>query len=177
MGKSLQDQLLKAGLANKKQAVKAKKAKNNKEKLKRAGVAVEDAAETAARDAKERQIERDRELNQQRTEMAEQKAIQAQIRQIVSMNRIETSGELDFQFTDNGVIKSIMVDEQQRSALVRGALIIIKVDDRYSMLPRPAGEKIADRDSTVIVLCNDATEDESIDDAYAEFKVPDDLMW
>jgi len=42
VSKSLQDQLLKAGLANKKQAVRAKKAKNSKEKLKRAGKEVDD---------------------------------------------------------------------------------------------------------------------------------------
>jgi len=53
MSKSLQDQLLKAGLANKKQAVKAKKAKNNKEKLKREGKEVLDEVQEAVQKAEQ----------------------------------------------------------------------------------------------------------------------------
>jgi len=66
MGKSLQDQLLKAGLANKKQATKAKKAQHNKQKLKAAGVHVVGEAEQQAQAAQQEQIERDRELNKQK---------------------------------------------------------------------------------------------------------------
>ena len=60
MGNSLQNQLLKAGLANKKQAVKARKAKNSKDKLKRAGVDVTDEAAKQAELAEQDKREHDR---------------------------------------------------------------------------------------------------------------------
>ena len=65
-GKSLQDQLLKAGLANKKQAVRAKKAKNHKEKLARVGVSVDDEIADATQKARQEKLDKDRELNEQK---------------------------------------------------------------------------------------------------------------
>ena len=177
MAKSLQDQLLNAGLANKKQAVRAKKAKNNKEKLKRSGVDVVDEVALSAKEAAKNQVERDRELNRQRVATAEQKAIFAQIRQIVSLNRIIERGDVEFSFTDGGVIKTIHIAEEHRNGLVRGALVIVRMDDSYEILSRNASNKIAERDESIIVLCNEATASDGDDDEYADFKVPDDLMW
>ncbi len=177
MGKSLQDQLLKAGLANKKQAVKAKKAKNSKEKLKRSGKEVEDEITAAAARASAEKLAKDRELNSRKNQQAEQVAIQAQIAQLIDMNAITERGEIDYSFPDGKLIKTLSVNERQQQALVNGALAIVKLNDSYSLVPRMTAEKISERNDSVVILCNVESAEQQQDDEYAEFKVPDDLMW
>ena len=178
MAKSLQDQLLKAGLANQKQAVRARKAKNNKEKLQRTGKASEDDTAAQVRAAETAKRERDRELNRQKQAAAEQRAIQAQIRELVSLNRITERGETEFRFTEGSVVRTLLLQEPQRLALVRGTLAIVSLDDRHDLVPRKVAMKISERDATVVVLCNDPTDDAGeSDDEYADYQVPDDLMW
>ena len=108
MSKSLRDQLLKAGLANKKQAVKAKKASNNKEKLKRQGKEVDDDIAKAAEQAKQQKLEKDRQLNENRNREAEAAAIQAQIAQLVDMNAIKERGDIEFSFPEDKLILSLI---------------------------------------------------------------------
>jgi len=178
MSKSLQDQLLKAGLANRKQAVKAKKAKNHKEKLKRSGVSVEEEVAQAAakKDAEKR--DRDRELNMQQKARADADAIRAQIVQLIQLNRITDRGDIEFRFNDQNIIRTFSVSEKQRVALVNGVLAIVRASESdYEIVPRKTALKIAERDEALVVLCNVEAEDNSDDDEYAEFKVPDDLMW
>lgn len=179
MAKSLQDQLRQAGLANHKQAVKARKAKNTKEKMQRKGVAVEDeTAEIIAAQTAEK-LAKDRELNQEKQRIAEAKAIQAQIVQLISMNTIEERGDESFQFQHHGHIKTLNVSEDVRTALVKGQLAIVGNEERLDLVPRKVADKIAERDKTWIILLNDASEmvDSSIPDEYAEYEIPDDLMW
>ena len=85
---SLQEQLLKAGLADKSKAKQARSEKRKKQKLKNKGAAVElDASKVAAQAAAEAKKERDRELNQQRKAEADKKAVVAQIRQLITTNQ------------------------------------------------------------------------------------------
>lgn len=177
MSKSLQDQLLKAGLANKKQAVRAKKAKNSKEKLKRVGKDVGDEVTDAVQKSQQDKIARDRELNEQKNLKAREAAIQAQIVQLIELNSINERGDTEFSFPEGNLIKTLRVAEKQRDALAAGILAIVKLKDSYKLVPRKTAEKIAERDESYILLCNTETGEEQIDDEYADFKVPDDLMW
>lgn len=178
MGKSLQDQLLKAGLANNKQAAKARKAQNNKQKQKAAGVAVAASeSEILAKQAQQEKVERDRELNRKKQQDAEAKAIQAQIRQLVEMNRLEERGEIEFSFTDEALVKTLMLQEKERTQLIKGGLAILRLDGNYEIVPRPVADKIAERDESVLVLLNTRSEDDAADDEYADYKIPDDLIW
>lgn len=177
MSKSLQDQLLKAGLANKKQAVRAKKAKNSKEKLKRAGVDVTDEAATLAKHAEEEKLAKDRELNRQKTKRAEQLAVMAQIKQLVAMNRIAERGDIEFRFPEGNLVKTLLLNERQRVAVVNGQLSVVKTGDSYDLVPRKVAMKIAERDESCVLVCNDDAGDAPEDDEYADYQVPDDLMW
>ncbi len=177
MSKSLQDQLLKAGLANKKQAVRAKKAKNTKEKLKRTGKDVGDEVTDAVEKSRQEKLAKDRELNEQKNHKAREAAIQAQIVQLIELNEVTDRGEIEFSFPEDKLIKTLSVNERQRDALVAGALAIVKLADSYKIVPRKTAEKIAERDEKIVLLCNAESEDEQVEDEYAEFKVPDDLMW
>lgn len=176
MGNSLQNQLLKAGLANKKQAVKAKKAKNSKDKLKRSGKDVTDEAAQQAEKAEQQKREKDRELNRQKTEREQTAAIAAQVRQLVQMNRVEERGEIEYKFPEGNLVKTLYLTERQRSSVINGSLAIVKTGESYDLVPRKAAEKIAERAEDAILVCNTET-DEAADDEYADFVVPDDLMW
>lgn len=177
MSKSLQEQLLKAGLANKKQAVRAKKAKNTKDKLKRTGKEVDDEVAAAVEKSRQDKLAKDRALNEQKNSKAREAAIQAQIVQLAELNEVSERGDIEFSFPEDKLIKTISVNEKQRDALVAGVLAIVKISDSYKIVPRKTAEKIAERDEKAVLLCNAGADDEYVDDEYAEFKVPDDLMW
>jgi len=179
MANSFGDQLLKAGLVNKDQLNKAKKSKHkqNKQKKKQTGAVVNEATESARQTAAEKAA-RDRELNRQQKEAVERKAVQAQIRQLVEMNRLpRDDGELGYNFQDGTAIRKIFVSEQTRDKLGRGLLAIVKLDTGYEVIPSVVAEKIKLRDESCIVSQAATQAETGDDDAYADYKVPDDLMW
>ena len=89
---SLQDQLLKTGLADEKKAKAIRNEKHKKRKQQPKGTVEVSEAEARARKAREEKSERDRQLNLQHQKKAEKKAVQAQIRQLVETNRLDRSG-------------------------------------------------------------------------------------
>ncbi|HEX9803502.1 MAG TPA: DUF2058 domain-containing protein [Gammaproteobacteria bacterium] len=178
---SLQDQLLKAGLVDKKKAQKAQKVKHEQAKLKRKNkIETVDEARLAAQKAQAEKVERDRQLNLQRKQEAEQRAITAQIRQLIEMNRQEKGkGDITYNFTDGSKVTHIYVDERQQRQLGNGHLAIVRLDGHYEIVPSAVSEKIALRDESYLVYCNKGKAETVVDedDPYAEFQVPDDLMW
>jgi uncharacterized protein YaiL (DUF2058 family) len=178
---SLQDQLLKAGLVDKKKAQKAQKVKHEQAKLKRKNkIETVDEARLAAQKAQAEKVERDRQLNLQRKQEAEQRAITAQIRQLIEMNRQEKgTGDITYNFTDGSKVTHIYVDERQQRQLGNGHLAIVRLDGHYEVVPSTVSEKIALRDESYLVYCNKGKAETVVDedDPYAEFQVPDDLMW
>ena len=179
MANSLQEQLLKAGLTDEKKLQRAKKAKQRKEKEQRhAKHKQEDEATRLAKQARSREVARDRELNRKKNEEANRKAIQAQVRQLIELNRLERSeGEHAYNFNDANRVERLYVSEQQHGQLASGRLAIVRLDEGYEIIPGIVAEKIALRDETCIVVHHKATSGEEDDDPYADFKVPDDLMW
>ncbi len=90
MAKSLQDQLLAMGLADKNKAKKNNKEMKKQEHLKRTGQENDtDAKREKAEAARKEKAAKDRELNKQRDAEAHKKAIAAQIQQLVDTNLIE----------------------------------------------------------------------------------------
>lgn len=179
---SLQDQLLGMGLADEKTAKKNKKQKAKQEKMQRKNQvqATEDEAAVAAKQAREKKSQKDRELNAQRKAEAEKKAVIAQIKQLVHSNRVDRKDcEVAYNFTDGTAIKKINVNDEIQRLLGIGRLAIVKVDERYDVVPFPVAEKIAIRDKNYVVVLNEKSTTDAVeeDDPYAEFQIPDDLMW
>lgn len=176
---SLQDQLLQAGVVDKKKAKKIKQEQRKEAKSRQKGHAEVNEDQEQARRAQMEKAERDRELNKQQLEKAEQKAIQAQVIQLIKMNRIDRQqGDIAYQFTDGSKIKKIYVTGQLQADLIRGRLAIAKLEGAYELLPAAAAEKIMQRDQQVIVMLNEGAAAEiDEDDPYAEYQIPDDLMW
>ena len=179
MANSFGDQFLKAGLVSKTRLNKANKSKSKQQKLKnKQKIEVVDEAAVAARQAAAEQAARDRELNRQQKEAVERKAVLAQVRQLVEMNRLpRDEGETGYNFQDGTAIKKLFVTEEIHDKLGRGLLAIARFDAGYEVIPSVVAEKIMLRDESCIVS-NVATQSEDADDdSYADYKVPDDLMW
>jgi uncharacterized protein YaiL (DUF2058 family) len=179
MANSFGDQFLKAGLVNKTRLSKANKSKSKQQKQKnKQKIEVVDEAAVAARQAAAEQAERDRELNRQQKEARERKAVQAQVRQLVELNRLpRNDGEVGYNFQDGSAVRKIFVTEEMHAKLGRGLLAIARFDDGYEVIPSVVAEKIMLREESCIVS-NATTQLESgEDDPYADYQVPDDLMW
>lgn len=134
---------------------------------------------------KKAQLERDKQLSEQQKQAVLSREYKAQVKQLIEMNRIIISkGSIDFNFTDNNVIKSIAVDKTTQSQLISGRLAIAWLStenssvSEYAIILAVVADKITQRDAESIVLNNALAQDEADeDDPYADFKILDDLMW
>lgn len=177
MAGSLKDQLLKAGLADAKKARQADHAKRQQAKQVARGEA-QDPAE-AVRQAREAQAERDRLLNAERQAQQRHKEITAQIRQLTQAHRLDRRGaEQSFQFADGKKIQKIYVSALMADQLARGMLAVVRLADSFEVVPTAIADKIAERDAAAVVVRHqrDAGQ-QAADDPYADYPIPDDLMW
>ncbi len=169
---TLQEQMLKAGLVNEKKLKKAKKgSKKSRVQAREVKAAVEEN--------KRAQQERDKELSIQQNEQRLSKEITAQIKQLLEMNKLDLAdGDIKYNFTDGTLVKSLYVTSLIRDQLSKGILAIARYEDTYVVVPSGVANKIALRDEQTVI---DQKEPESDilaeDDPYADFVVPDDLMW
>ncbi|WP_028585798.1 DUF2058 domain-containing protein [Desulfogranum mediterraneum] len=182
MGSSLLDQLKKTGLVDEKKARQAKQEKHKqtkKKKGKRGGKP--DVSKLKAQAALARKAARDRALNEEKKAAAEEKAVLAQVRQMVSQNLVKKGeGDIGFNFTHGTRVERIYVKRAIQEQLVQGRLAIVMVDGRYELVAPEVAEKIRQRHPASVIFqgsgpAREAEPEE--DDPYAEFQVPDDLMW
>lgn len=175
---TLQEQMLKAGLVTSKKVAKVQRtAKKSRVQAREAREAVEEN--------KKAQLERDKQLSEQQKQATLSKEYKAQVKQLIEMNRITVArGDINFNFTDNNVIKKMAVDKPTQTQLINGRLAIARLatnsagDSEYAIIPAVVAEKIAQRDATSIVLHSALSQEvQDEDDPYADFKIPDDLMW
>lgn len=179
MSKSLQEQLLAAGLVNKQKAAKAKKDQHKKRKSRGKKVPVMTESQRRAKLAAALEADKARELNRQKQDKAQKKAVRSQVQQLVDQHRLKRDGaEVSYKFSDQGKIRQVMVTDEQQKKLVAGTLAIVTVDERYELVPHQVAERIAERSEGIVVLMNERKDETADpDDPYADFQVPDDLMW
>ncbi|PID49426.1 MAG: nucleoprotein/polynucleotide-associated enzyme [Proteobacteria bacterium] len=186
---SLHEQLLKAGLIDESKANKAAQEQRKKthqktakaqKKAKKQGELVVDETKVLVEQARQTQKERSQALNRKQREAAEQRAIQAQIRQLINLNRIDyRQGEIPYQFADHNKVKRILLTDKLHEQLADGMIALVKLDENYELVPRQIAEKITQRDTHCVLVANTrhAQPLAEEDDPYADFKIPDDLMW
>lgn len=176
---SLQEQLLKAGLVDKKKAKQANQDKSKQKKVeRRTGTQSVDEARLAALETQQKNLERTRELNAERVAAARQKAIAAQIEQMVQQSRqSKGAGDIAYNFTHGKTIERMYVSAAVQAHLMAGRLVIIRLDSATELVPRVVADKIAERDPSLVVRVNKTSTEIDEDDPYAAFQVPDDLMW
>ena len=179
MARSLQDQLLRAGLVDKKKAAQLEQEKRKQSKQQPKPPKGQSAASARRDQQQAEKAARDRELNLERQRQAERKALTAQVEQMIKEHRVSTTAaDLDFRFVDRGVIKTIALNPAQQAAVVQGQLAIVRYRRVYALVPKAIAGKISERDASAVIVLNDSAAAAPGDEAeYAEFKVPDDLQW
>jgi len=178
---SLQEQLLKAGLADKGAAKQARADKRKKQKQKKKQPELSEAQLAAQRAAQEKKA-KDQALNQAQQAEREKKAVAAQIVQLVDINRQSAGrGDTLLNFTDNNIVKRMYVSEQVHKQVLNARLAVVKDGDDYALVPVPVADKISERDASVVVFrADDRPQEEQVieeDDWYADYEIPDDLTW
>ena len=178
----LQEQLLKAGLVKKSKLAEVARAQTTARHAK--GPSEPREIQLEAERARAEKAERDRVLAAGRKAQARITELRAQARQIIEDRKVPRSGESEYRFTADGAIRTVLVNEDLRKKLSSGVLVIARLDERYELLPRVAADKVRERDASMIVLDHgqdvrsEPSATSSEDDAYyAQFQVPDDLVW
>lgn len=189
MSSSLQEQLLKAGIAKPKQAKKARrdKAQRNKaaRKSSKAGKPVQAAEQELSREidaAHAAKRAADRQRAQAANAAREQRETKRQAIQIIQANRVDIEAPAEdepaYSYTIKGRIRKLPVSRDQRRRLAEGKLAIVRYDGQTSLVDTVTAERL----ETIIpksVFRNSPEQGEATDpdDPYAGYEVPDDLMW
>lgn len=178
MSLSLQEQLLKAGLVDEKKVKQVKKDKRKSAKQKKHQKDTVDLTKQAAQQAQKEKADRDRRLNEERNQRAERRAVVAQIKQLVDENKVARGeGDVAYNFVDDKKVKKLYVTEGQHRQLSSGQLAIISFQKIYDLVPRDVASKIAERDESCVILAANKDAIQEAEDEYADYKIPDDLMW
>lgn len=178
----LQEQLLKAGLVKKSKLTEVAREQNKARHAK--GPPAPNEIQREAERTRVEKVERDRALAAQSKAQSRIAELRAQARQIIDDRKVPRSGESEYRFSVDGTIHTLLVNDDLRKKLACGALVVARLDARFELLPRAAADKVRERDAGMIVLDHGQSASAepvaatSEDDAYyAQFKVPDDLIW
>lgn len=180
MNNPFQEQLLKAGLVSEQQVKKANREKFNKQKLQRSKKnTAADTTHSKAQQVLEAKTKRDRELNQRKQEQARKKAISIEINQLILNNRIKRDKGCDiaYNFEHQNKIKRIYINPQMKNKISQGKLGIARIEGNYELVPLEIAEKIKQRNEKRIVIYGKDIQPVDENDGYADYQIPDDLMW
>mgnify|MGYP006073874163 FL=1 len=181
---SLQDQLLKAGLTTKQKTRQANSDKRKKNKQKRSGVEHEATLQEQVRQdlakAKVDKLAKDTALNDEKKLQLNAKEQFLRIKQILDHHQIKNVfGDAIYNYTSDVKIKKLALDHDTHKALINGRLALCGLDDVTYIVTSETAEKLSKLDNNIILVQNDKVEDEGLDesDPYADYQIPDDLMW
>ncbi len=198
MSTSLRDQLLAAGLGSKNQAKQVRedqhrhlhRQQHQQGKGQKPGFGASGARPLApAQNVDAAKVARDQALEKKKRDKAERKERAAQVRQIVepqALPRLETD---DFyNFVHDGRIARVGVDAARRAMLVAGTLAIVRSHGQYLVVAAEVAARVREREPRAVVHqggmaggayvdADPASSKSAADDPYAQYKVPDDLVW
>jgi uncharacterized protein YaiL (DUF2058 family) len=182
MSMSLRDQLIQAGLGTKKQVKEATLPKKAASRHQPPPISPEKLAAQKAAAAK---AARDQELNRRQQEKAAAKARRAEVKQLIEQHRLPpVVSEEYFNFADGNRLSRLAVTPALREQLIKGAVVIVRYEGHYAVVPESAVARIRERDEHAIVTHETAataapaaTASADSDDPYKDFVVPDDLVW
>jgi uncharacterized protein YaiL (DUF2058 family) len=93
-------------------------------------------------------------------------------------DKVITDDSIAYHFTDNNKVKTLYVSKDMWEQIVKGKLAIVKLGKQYEIVPAEAALKIKARDEHGVIVCNESISSKvNQDDPYADYQVPDDLMW
>lgn len=181
MSKSLQEQLLDAGLVSTRQVKQANVSKSKRNRQQKGG-------KTHGIDENRLEIEnkaaqktaRDLALNRSRERDKERRELDAQIKQLAEEHQIAEDNEGQaFHFDHQGIVKKVYVSESVRLRISNGQLAIVSSAKRYRVVPADIALKIKSRDESALILWHDpgGSDQHELDPNYAKYEIPDDLIW
>lgn len=176
MSKSLQDQLLALGVADKKKAKQAKHQQRVKSKEPK-GLGIQESLLESQQKAREDKKARDQALAAEREAKRLSAEKLAQVRDMVKSSLIDRGPEaarVDFRFPYGKKIRPFPVGADIRDRLARGLLGLIEIDGAICIVPRDVLEKCLHRLDGQDIFSHLAKLEEQ-DDDYPP--IPDDLDW
>jgi uncharacterized protein len=150
MGNPLQDQLLKAGLATKKQAKKAEHEKRISRKQNKGNNPTE--PDHKVREEQAAQKRHTQALNFQRDEETRLREQKAQVKQLIETNRLPIGHGEPYHFVEQNKVKRIFVSAEMTDQLSRGHLAIVKLGSSYEVVPARVAHQIASRAKEALVV-------------------------
>lgn len=179
MGNSLQEQLIQAGLASEQRLKETRSEKRKSTKGgKHRGPRQDEATRRAAAAAKAEKLQKDRELERQRREEADRRALEHEMRQLIHAHRVvREGGDVAYNFADGKALKRLHLSKDQHARVCDGRLVVVRQDTFYELVDRQTAERVQARDPGRVLVWNRPDQQPAADDPYAEFEVPDDLMW
>ncbi|MEO1574718.1 MAG: DUF2058 family protein [Pseudomonadota bacterium] len=178
MSKSLQEQLLAAGLSTKKKAKSINQSKRKKRKKRGKKPPPPDAVKEKILQEAAEKARRDRELSRAREEQIAARSARSQVSQIIDAHAVSREGaEIVHRFVLDGKVKQIYVTAEQRDKLAVGALRIVFDRRSFHLVAPNAADMVALRDPKAVVPLAEDGPDDDVDDHYKDYEVPDDLMW
>ena len=176
MSKSLQDQLLALGVANKKK-VKQAKHQQRVESKESKGPGIQESLQKAQQKARDERKARDQALDVERKVKRLKAERLAQVRDMVKSNLIDRGPEserVDFRFPYGKKIRPFPVGADIRDGLARGMIGLVEVDGTICIVPREILEKCVERLEGQEIFSHIAKLEEQ-DDDYPP--IPEDLDW
>ncbi|MEN9725967.1 MAG: hypothetical protein RL434_333 [Pseudomonadota bacterium] len=113
------------------------------------------------------------------TAQAERRALEREIVQLIKANRHpHNDGDEVFNFVDGRKVGRIYCTAETQKRLTAGELAIVRLRTRYAVVPTATAAGIAAKAREFVLVANpQADSAETLDPAYAEHPIPDDLRW
>lgn len=114
----------------------------------------------------------------ERQPSAEEKA--DRLRQIIRANRIDRAyAGVPYRFTQGARVREIAVTGTQQGRIARGELAVVSDGERNELVPAKVARRVRGIDPAAVLVLNSGDErgGDAGDDPYADYRVPDDLMW
>ncbi|MEI6859409.1 MAG: DUF2058 domain-containing protein [Shewanella sp.] len=180
MANPFQEQLLKAGLVSKQKVQKAKTQKRRDRKAKVDDGSADLKQQIAVQ--KQQQVAKDKVLNEQKFVAATERGlVRGLVTEFTRLGiKLPQSGEIKFNFSHNNKIFSIYVNDKLQTQLLKGRLGIVRYENASFLVPHKLVERV---NMLVPQWCgylwvqNDNSQIVEEDDPYADYVIPDDLMW
>ena len=178
---SLQDQLLKSGLISKQKSKQANTDKRRKAKQKKKKGTVEISDLQIAINAQKDQLKKqDLDRNQATQNDLHARSEHGKLIQMIAQHcEKEYQGDIEYHFTFDGKVERIAINSETQLRLTNGQLAICVLNEAFYLINKEAAEKLISIDESVLVSLHEKVDTSAVeeDDPYAEFAVPDDLIW
>jgi hypothetical protein len=113
-----------------------------------------------------------------REQQKAKRAQEAEIKQLIESNWVEIpkSAETPYNFVFEKKIKTLYITPELQEQLTRGKLSIATYQESFRLVPQGVGARITERDPARVIFI-EQTPEPDLDDPYADYQIPDDLMW